>query len=201
LQNDLTSVSVPWVPPAHPKAARLINEIVLGEESDDGMAGTHLSHYGLYLNAMRDVGASTARIEEFVSLLASGVDVETAFSRADVAPPIADFVRSTLRTAQHGKLHEVLGSFFYGRENVIPSMFRTLLERWRIVPKDAPAFVYYLERHIALDSGKHGPATESIIAEIVGSDGRRLEELLTCALNAVRARHRFWDRLRDELVA
>ncbi|MGC1585168.1 MAG: DUF3050 domain-containing protein, partial [Rhodomicrobium sp.] len=93
---------------------------------------------------------------------------------------------------------EVLGSFFYGRENVIPQMFRRLLERWKIDGSKVPVFVFYLERHIELDSERHGPLAEGIIAELVTDEASQLE-LLNAALNAVRERRRLWDGVLERL--
>jgi hypothetical protein len=201
LQRDLTTTTLPWTPPAHPRAARLVNEIVLGEESDIAPGGGHASHYDLYLAAMREVGAETATIEALVARLAAGEDPIGALEAAGVDPGPAAFVRSTLETALGGSLPQVLGSFFYGRENVIPDMFRGLLARWRIAPETVPVMVFYLERHIELDSGEHGPAAEAMISDIVGDDPAGTVELLRAARDALAARHRFWDDLALRLAA
>jgi hypothetical protein len=201
LQRDLTTTTVPWTPPAHPEAARLVNEIVLGEETDEAPGGRHASHYELYLEAMREVGADTTPIEGFVSALTTGVDPYRALEAVDLEAGPAAFVRTTLDTALHGTLPEVLGSFFYGRENVIPEMFRSLLAGWRVDPTTVPVMTYYLERHIELDSGEHGPAAEAMIAEIVGDDPVSTRELLGAARDALAARRRLWDALADRLAA
>ena len=69
LQRQLTCIDVPWLPTADPVARRLINEIVLGEESDEDGKGGHLSHFELYLAAMRDIGADMVPIERFLTVL------------------------------------------------------------------------------------------------------------------------------------
>jgi hypothetical protein len=72
LQRRLTCVDLPWLPTPDPAARRLVNEIVLGEESDEDGAGGHCSHFELYLGAMRDAGADTEPIETFLAALRAG---------------------------------------------------------------------------------------------------------------------------------
>src|SRR6185437_5865492 len=52
LQSSLTCVQVPWVPSGPTASRRLINDIVLVEESDELGAG-FISHFELYLAGMR----------------------------------------------------------------------------------------------------------------------------------------------------
>lgn len=193
LQREYTSMSLPWTPPKNFVAARLINDIVLGEESDDAPNDQHMSHYDLYITGMREVGADTQKVTTFIKLLQEGEHYNNALAKVDAHPTVARFVSHTLNTALNGKTHEVLGAFFYSRENVIPLMFKALLEGWKIDTKTAPAFVFYLERHIQLDTERHGPAAKAIIQEMYGKDEEKLIELHLAAQAAVRERRIFWD--------
>lgn len=195
LQRKLTCVDIPWIPPANPVAARLINEIVLGEECDDMPGGDHLSHYEMYLLSMKEIGASTAQIEDFVQRIRAGMPVEAALEGVEADPAIRRFVTSTLNMAASGNVHQVLGSFFFGRENVIPAMFRSLLAQWHMDEKLAPMFVYYLNRHIELDGDSHGPAAWKIINELAGDDAAAITQLKAAAEEAINARLGLWDGL------
>jgi hypothetical protein len=68
LQQDITCTRVPWFPADSARAARLINDIVIGEETDVGPDGSYVSHLDLYLRAMADVGSSTEQFDTFRSL-------------------------------------------------------------------------------------------------------------------------------------
>jgi hypothetical protein len=74
LQRQLTCVEVPWLPKGSPRVRRFINEIVLGEESDD-VNGT-LAHFELYRAAMTAAGANTGPIDAFLRALRSGSSID-----------------------------------------------------------------------------------------------------------------------------
>jgi Protein of unknown function (DUF3050). len=92
-----------------------------------------------------------------------------------------------------------MASFFYGREDIIPRMFSNLLEKWRISADQAPMFVYYLKRHIEVDSDEHGPAAKAILAAAAADDGLRQLEVLGAARQSIEARIRLWDGLLTSL--
>src|SRR6267143_5603869 len=123
LQQDLTCTKVPWFPADNARAARLINDIVIGEETDVDPDGSYVSHLDLYLRAMADVGANTRQFDAFRSLARVGTSVEAAMVRSGVSPHVQAFVAHTMALAQSGSTEEVLAAFFYGREDIIPEMF------------------------------------------------------------------------------
>lgn len=204
LQRDLTCVELPWVPPSDPVAARLINDIVLAEESDVDAQGNPASHLDLYLTAMHDVGASTDQFDLFMHKLRSGASLSDALAEAEVPQFVRDFVQHTIGTCMHGSLLEVMASFFYGRENVIPDMFQSLLDHWGLSEEQAPGFVYYLQRHIELDGDTHGPAASRMINAELARNADGLSSTREAARQALLARRALWDgaaaQLRDRFA-
>jgi len=95
--------------------ARLINDIVIGEETDVDPDGSYVSHLDLYLRAMADVGASTRQFEAFRSLARVGTSVEGGLVRTGVPPHVRAFVAHTMTLAQSGSTEEVVAAFFLPR--------------------------------------------------------------------------------------
>lgn len=193
LQNTLTCTQVPWIPPQDETSARLINDIILNEESDLDRDGTAASHLTLYLEGMREVDASTRMFDAFLHHFEQGGDLDEAFAAAGVPRYVCEFVDSHIRLAQEGSAEEVAACFLFGREDLIPKMFRALLAAWGIPPQETPGMVYYLERHIELDSEEHGPAATDILARMIANDHDKRAKALESARQAIRARIRLWD--------
>src|SRR6202000_3072126 len=108
LQQDLTCTKVPWFPADNARAARLINDIVIGEETDVDPDGSFVSHLDLYLRAMVDVGASTRQFDAFRSMAQGGVSVEAAMARTGVPSHVQAFVAHTMMLARSGSTVEVV---------------------------------------------------------------------------------------------
>jgi hypothetical protein len=194
LQRELTCISVPWLPPEDRRAARLINEMIVAEESDIGPDGLPLSHLELYLAAMEEVGADTRQFRRFIRLVGADLSIEEALSKSDVPPCVKTFVLNTLSVATRGQLEEVMAAFFFGREDIIPEMFRRLLSSLR---KDLPVdhFVHYLNRHIELDSGEHGPAALEILMTRARGNAQAENLVIEAAKAAIRARINFFSQI------
>ena len=68
LQRNLTCVQVPWIPTGPTGSRRLINDIVLVEESDE-LRGGFISHFELYVDGMAEAGADISAIDAFIALV------------------------------------------------------------------------------------------------------------------------------------
>lgn len=196
LQRALTCVEVPWVPTADPQARRLVNEIVLDEESDHAPGGGFLSHFELYLQAMRECGADTGPIGAVVGRVASGVAIEEALGAPGLPPGVAPFVAATMAIARSGRPHRVAAAFAYGREEVIPAMFRQLVERLAALsPASWTGLRHYLDRHIGKDADEHGPQARLLVRKLCGSDETLWTEATEVARSSLEARCRLWDAI------
>jgi hypothetical protein len=186
LQIRLTSVELPWRPSPYPtEVVRLINQIVLGEESDVDCEGAPVSHFELYLKGMEEIGASTSLIREFVATLDYSLIPEGA----------REFVEFNIETAKNGHIVEVASSFFFGREKLIPDMFQSIVDTLKRENINAPTFIYYLERHIEVDSGEHGPLALKALDYLTGGDKKLHELALRSGLQALEMRMSLWDKV------
>lgn len=191
LQQVVTCVDVPWLPPADPTSARLINDIVMSEESDEDGQGGYASHFDLYLDAMRELGADHSGIDAYVDRLAGGEDAIQALDVMTLPPGVDEFVRFDMRLAMDGKPHEVAAAFCYGREDLIPDMFGELLRP--LSGLEGKRIKYYIERHIVLDSHEHAPLARRLVAQLCGADDVRWREASAAATGALEARIQLWD--------
>jgi len=197
LQRNLTCVQVPWVPTGPATSRRLINDIVLVEESDE-LGHGFISHFELYLDGMHQAGAGTGPIDAFIALLRDGRAVLPSLKEAAVPEPAADFVTATWDIIDHGSLHCQAAAFAFGREDLIPDMFDQVAaldsERGGL-----STFVDYLRRHIQVDSEEHTPMAMQMLAELCGGDPSRWAECEDTITTALRARIRLWDGILDRI--
>ncbi|HWY37565.1 MAG TPA: DUF3050 domain-containing protein, partial [Bacteroidia bacterium] len=127
LQNNLTCTSVPWFPKGSADTRHLINEIVVGEESDLDSFGNRKSHFELYLDAMRQLGADTKQMEKFISILQNSGDLNLAFESSGVPKEARDFVDFTFKIIKSNKDYLQSAIFTFGREDLIPGMFLSII--------------------------------------------------------------------------
>jgi Protein of unknown function (DUF3050) len=202
LQQALTCVTVPWFPTPDGEARRLVNELVLDEESDEGPDGRYCSHFEMYLAAMQRGGADTGPVDILIEGLAAGESIDRLLERADVPLPIAQFVRGTLQIAQQGSVVARVAAFAYGREDIIPQMFVQLVARLATQqPERWTWFRYYLERHIAFDDERHGPMSRALLARLCGEDQARWDEARRVAEACLEARLAMWDSINREIAS
>lgn len=193
LQRALTCVEVPWLPVPHPRLARLLNEIVLGEESDLTEDGEAICHFDLYLRAMREAGADTGPIDSFIAKLRGNMGLEPALAAAGVPDHVQTFVRQTFAVIEGGKLHEIAAAFTYGREDLIPSLFGGIVARVDEVSRGKlKLFRYYLQRHIELDGDEHGALGREMVDLLCADDPELQKEALSAAATALRSRITLW---------
>jgi hypothetical protein len=199
LQAELTCVKVPWVPVSSPRIRRLINEIVLSEETDE-IDGHPNSHFELYHNAMTEIGADTRAIDATVTAVRCGTAIEVALRKSDAPAGARAFVAKTFEIISSAKPHMIAAAFTFGREEPIPNMFRTLVDALvRQEKNKVRSLVTYLDRHIGLDEDHHTPMAVEMLAELCGDDSVRWEEAAQAATTALSARLSLWNTAAGEI--
>ncbi|MCF8273699.1 MAG: DUF3050 domain-containing protein [Flavobacteriaceae bacterium] len=199
IQVQLTNTEVPWLPRKNPILARFINEIVHGEESDINELGEPKSHFEMYCDAMKQIGANTLQIEFLLKQLQSGNNLNYALSQLKIEPEVYNFVKFTFNTIETKKIHLIASAFTFGREDVIPDIFIEILKKSDTNSSNYSGLIYYLNRHIELDGDQHGPLSLQMIEELCADDDTKWNEVLIIAKQALEMRIKLWDSINNSI--
>ena len=187
LQSLLTCTTSPWKPVSDGKIRQLVNSIVLEEESDVDKENNPLSHYEMYIDAMKQCGANTSAIESFVANV-SATNIPSVNDGVDA------FLKTTFDVIESNETHKIASAFTFGREDLIPDMFTAIVDEYN-TENNLDKFVYYLERHIELDGGEHGPLALELISNLCGDDDDKWREVEETAIACLVARKKLWDSI------
>tara|TARA_B100001057_G_C22512773_1_gene818605 strand:- start:25 stop:786 length:762 start_codon:yes stop_codon:yes gene_type:complete len=199
LQQSLTQLQVPWIPAKNAVLARFINEIILGEESDLNELNHPRSHFEMYLEAMKEMGADTSKIDYLIGEITRGTAVEKALDYVQLEKRVVDFTKYTFQIISTQKTHLIAAAFTFGREDIIPDMFNEILSEGDIDKKKFNKITYYLNRHIELDGDEHGPLSLQMVTELCGEDTKKWKEVLVVAKESIKYRISLWDAISDKI--
>jgi hypothetical protein len=196
LQSNLTCTSVPWFPKGTADTRFLINEIVVGEESDIDLNGIRKSHFELYLDAMKQCGADTSKIEVFTEVLKNTGDFDSAYLASETPKEAKDFVDFTFKVIESSKDYLQSAIFTFGREDLIPSMFMKILDKiYADAPDKVSIFKYYIERHIEVDGDHHSHLALDMVNRLCGTDASKWEQATVASIKALELRIGLWNAI------
>ena len=201
LQILVTGSDIPWLPAASPRVCRIVNELVLAEESDEDGQGGNASHFELYLSAMKETGADTFAINSFVNGLSrDGFSIDSLQQNPFVPRPALPFLQSTFRIAFSGNRAAIASALTFGRETLLPEAFEDILNELSPGTDSERQLRYYLTRHLELDRHEHSTMSRELVEEICGDDAASWGAARDAAIVSISARCQFWDQLASQLA-
>lgn len=201
LQIGLTCTTTPWFPVGNANTRYLINEIVAGEESDVDGAGIRKSHYEMYLEAMDQCGADTTPIYAFIAALKETGSLSEAYVAAGVPEEAQDFVNFTFDVINSGQSHLQSAAFTFGREDLIPNMFISIVgDLNKKFPDQLSLIKYYLDRHIEVDGDHHSHLALDMTAELCGDNEAYWKAAEEITVASLQQRINLWNGVYEEIM-
>jgi hypothetical protein len=201
LQIGLTCTTTPWFPVGNANTRYLINEIVAGEESDVDGAGIRKSHYEMYLEAMAQCGADTAPVHQFIKTLQETNSLASAYQAAGVPEEARQFVDFTFKVIDSKQSHLQSAAFTFGREDLIPNMFISIVgDLNKKFPDQLSLIKYYLDRHIEVDGDHHSHLALEMTAELCGDDEAAWKAAEEVTVASLQQRINLWNGVYKEIT-
>ena len=199
LQIKLTSTSLPWFPSKNSTTAKLINEIVAGEETDEDQNANPMSHFEMYIDSIQEFGLNTDEILNNINSLNKLESIEVDIDKLDIKEYVKNFLKFTFSVIQRGNIHEVASVFTFGREDLIPDMFIPLIEGINAENNDLNKLIYYFKRHIEVDGDMHGPMSMEMLSYLCNNDSKKISESSSISKEALLARISLWDGIENQI--
>ena len=197
LQRELTCVQVPWVPHGLAATRRLVNEIVLEEESDISFNGQPASQFEVYVRAMDECGADTGPIKRLLAAVRAGQSAHRALDAARVPDSVRQFVETTFAIIALGQPHIMAGALTFGRKDLISPPFRQRVDGLRrLFPGQLDTFLYCLDRQASLEESVHMSLAQQMVRGLCGDDPARWHDCQAVALRCLEARMALCDGIK-----
>ena len=116
-------------------------------------AGANTNPMRAWLNHLKEHGHGV----DFQGLPQSREELELTLRGFGAPPAAARFTSWTITSVRTLGVAEVAAIFTFGREDVIPMMFKEIVKNLGGLCEGTRLFEYYLDRHIELDSKDHAP--------------------------------------------
>lgn len=200
LQSMICPSSTPWYPNSFSKngIARLINEIVMAEESDEISDGIFMSHFDLYLSSMKNINAKTDIIESIINDVSK--NKLRGFDKYDLEPECFNFLNENNKLLNTNELHIISALFTYGRETTLPGMFEQLLAKIGWSSK-YDSLKLYLKRHIDVDSNRHGPLSLILFEKSCENNDLKYNQALDAAIKSIEIRYDLWTGIHKKITS
>jgi len=155
----------------------------------------------MYLEAMENAGSSTKDIVSFIDALKANSSFDKSYQIAQTPQAAKNMVNNTFSVVNTAKPHLQAAVFTFGREDLIPAMFLSIIND--IKGNDAAKmedFIYYLERHIEVDGGHHSHLALKMTTDLCGDDATKWEEAIEAVKTSLQCRIGLWDGVYEELM-
>ena len=194
----ITPNNLPWTPNKNTKngLVNFVNEIILCEESDYIEGIGYISHFEIYILAMKNMGAKTDQLDKLTSRIIDKGYNEKYLDDIDVTAEVKSFLKHDLEVSMNGTLPEIVGAFTLGREKVIPKMFGYILPAIKET-STSKHLITYLERHIDIDGDRHGPLSMELLN--TSCSEKELSLAYATAIKSLELRLLVWDKVYENI--
>jgi hypothetical protein len=122
--------------------------------------------------------------------------------KSEIDEGAARFVGFTFDIINSQKPHLLAAVFTFGREDLIPGMFISIINDMdNNFPEVISTFKYYLDRHIEVDGGHHSHLALQMTEQLCGNDADKWAEAEAAVIKALQMRINLWDAVYNQISA